>query len=422
LKTIFFILKLLNRSSGSNYKVIKSVLFRFRNQAYINSKVGPFHKLKLFLELVVFTLKILFGRFRIHEEAVVFNGGDNDPSKVLRSYHIRNNNIEEEITFINSISKFSGKLNISKLFKVVGVFFLALLCSFFRKESIERKSVISLYSGLIQLCYLSNSTQIIFYQVGLPHSYLLLQAASEFFPKFNYIVVGSNSLLYSDNRYFHLPNCKFKYCSKVQLEELKIYQRNNWFKSKTVDFWGLEESLFFDKLDVNKVPSYDIAIYSSGGWARQNNLMQMDAIQLNNEGINKENLLYKLFNSILQVVIVLKQEHGVTAVIYPHPHERRLMKSGVVLPYLKLAKEHGIEINLHNDNSIQEIFSSKLAVASVSTMVFDRLNFDLKGFVFSGKGQKDFLVNPVYLGSYSWVCYNNNDELKNKIETELKLL
>ena len=127
-----------------------------------------------------------------------------------------------------------------------------------------------------------------------------------------------------------MPKTNLVYCSVLQTDEIKMYQQNNWVNVKSTEFWGIEESIDYDKVD-EKTPSYDIGLFSTGGWARKKNFMRNSLESIQENGV-EENLLSDIFDKIiLETIKELKNEYPQLKIkIYPHPHERFLMEKGLI--------------------------------------------------------------------------------------------
>jgi hypothetical protein len=188
---------------------------------------------------------------------------------------------------------------------------------------------------------------------------------------------------------------------------------------KDFEMWGLEEISQLDKI-IKTEPQYDIAIYSSAEWARNKFYWReknMEKVK-NYENVNL--FIYKIFDEmVLDTVLRLKKEFSLKVALYPHPYERFLKETyDIEPPYLKKIRDAGVEFNYNGNDSLQNIYSAKIAVAECSTIISDMWHLNLPALLFSGKGyEKEFQVdyNYNYLGKYQQYCFSSAGDLKEKI-------
>ncbi len=262
----------------------------------------------------------------------------------------------------------------------------------------------------------------LFYFCYEPETYLGTLVASAILPDYFPKIVTSNSLLFSDNRYLYNPKADLKICSKVQVAETEAYRKHGWMQVRSVELWGLEEAIVYDKLTPTP-PIYDIGIYSSGGWARTHDLWRASDLTILRKGGYLDNPLYLQLGVILEVVCALKREYPQLQVgFYMHPHELNLYhKHGIQPPYLPLLEANGIHYALESQNSQASIYEPKLAVAVSSTILFDRLHLGLQSFFYAGKAVPKVLTDVRYIGEMAKLGYYDGTELREMMLRELDL-
>jgi len=419
---LFFSLK------KTNHSILKSVLIRKWIIQLDEPKYLFVPIIKTILQIIKIFIFIPFGLTKKNSKKIILNGGTDDLTKKSRHYFVNKFTPTDSILFFdlgvktNYYYKSLSLTKIWKIFKLTLFIVVALITQFFQKSSISLYWASKIYQFLIQLILIEKEgkSSYIFILYGLDVYMAALIAGEWLQVELN--VITSNSLLYSNNRYTYLPKTNLVYCSVLQADEIKMYQQNNWVNVKSTEFWGLEESIEYDKVD-KKIPSYDIGLFSTGGWARKKNFMRNSLESIQKNGV-EENLLSDIFdNIILEAITALKSEYPQLKIkIYPHPHERFLMEKGLKPSYLATTKALDIDIDMSPGNSIHKIYESKIGISSLSTIIFDRMNYGLKGFIFSGKDIKDFNLNPKYMGEYSEMCFDDKYDLKQKIIKELKLV
>jgi hypothetical protein len=269
---------------------------------------------------------------------------------------------------------------------------------------------------LQQLLFNGKDRRVVLFFAFYPQTFLSAFAASAIADDYHPIIVSSNSILFENNRYLHLPQADLKVCSKVLVPETQSYQKMGWMTLRSVELWGLEE---VDRLDTIPVsaPSIDIGLYSSGFWARTANGWRVGDLDRIRAGEFVENRWYQVFAGMLQTVAELKQAHPQLRVkVYLHPYERHLHKQhGIDPPYLGLVRENGFEIEFEGKDSLTLFYEPKIGLSSQSTIVFDRLHYGLEAFYYSGK--EDWMpINAAYLGEYRNNGFQDLGELRKKLE------
>lgn len=235
--------------------------------------------------------------------------------------------------------------------------------------------------------------------------------------------VSSNSPMFRPMRYSYLPDAGLALCSLFQQEEYKLFADKRWQVFKTVKQWGLEEQADLPEQTGNSY-DYDLAIYSSGEWARNDSYWrEKDLDKIRNYEL-LEKMPYSLFyNYAFKTALRLKAELNLKVALFPHPYERFLMSAkNIEPPYMKELKEHGIDFCNTGDNSLKQVFRAKAGVASCSTIITDRWHLGLPAYMYSGVNHKAFQVDYDcrYLGSYRRFCFDNEQDLYQKLKREVQ--
>ncbi|MFN6038114.1 MAG: hypothetical protein ACK452_06575 [Bacteroidota bacterium] len=344
-----------------------------------------------------------------------------------RSYFIRKfSKIENSEKIINAktnefvYSKFSVKIFI-KLNLWFLIWILAIIFSIFKKRKYDSLWTVEVFTYGVQAILLSGQkNKYIFFVALSPISVLLAYFVSEILTE-QVILISSNSPMYRPMRYTWLPNAELKVCSDLLLEEWRAYTKLNWMKFKNADVWGLEEVDEVDKISDKKV-LYDIGIYSSAEWARNNYYWRETDLQKVKNYTNVNQFIYKVFDDwILDTVIDVGKTKNLSCIVYPHPYERYLKsKYNLDPPYLDKLKKEGVAFDYEENsvNTVSKIYQAKVGIAESSTIIMDRWHLGLKAFIFSGKNyEKEFNVdyNYNYLFSHKEDCFHDKLDLRNKL-------
>ncbi len=231
-------------------------------------------------------------------------------------------------------------------------------------------------------------------------------------------IVSSNSVLFRDNRYLYHPKLQLRICSKFQIEETKSYLQRGWMQVGNVTYWGPEEAIVFDQLP-KVAPTYDIGIYSSAGWARTHDLWRSEDLELLRRGGYPDNPIFVQLMQIIHIAVACKKAYGASVKLYLHPHEIHLIKDHDIRPpYLDFLEKNGIVYELDGKSTIENIYEARIGLAVLSTLLFDRLNFDLTSYYYTGAGIKDYNIDARFLGSYQRFGYGDSAELRKKLDGE----
>lgn len=228
-------------------------------------------------------------------------------------------------------------------------------------------------------------------------------------------VTGSTSFYYN-RRYVYLPNVTLVSCSLVQFKEINslIEKKNIIVKNILLGNPLFDHS---SMKDYDIIP-YEIGIYSSGEWARENGLWRSYDYNKIRSGQFHKNPYYDVFLSILKIVTELVNSRKIKAKLYFHPHEKDLYnKQGIMPPYVKILTKNGIDFSFSDEDSWLLLRESKIGVAVLSTIIYERLGLGLDGYLYYNSNEEfisDFF-NPSLLGDFEKYFFNNSKELKKKI-------
>lgn len=338
------------------------------------------------------------------------------PDHAVRTVH--NDRLAEPLYYTRL-----GRTQISRLFRAAWILWRGTFRSVWAPSRVNPHWKLRFANLLLQ--------QVLFHQEGHdqllyfcyePETYLSALIASVIVPDYRPQVVASNSLLFRDNRYLFNPRLDFRLCSRIQVGETDIYRRLGWMQVRSVTLWDLEEAMLYDQVPATP-PTYDIGIYSSGGWARTHDLWRAADMNILRRGGYLDNPMYLQLLVILDVVTTLKKERpGLRVAFYLHPHELRLLhKNDVRPPYLPILDANGIDYSLEGQNSILGIYGPRIGIAVSSTILFDRMHLGLRSFYYAGTAIKNGLIDVRYLGDYAQYGYTDAGELREKILGELEI-
>jgi len=228
-------------------------------------------------------------------------------------------------------------------------------------------------------------------------------------------ITGSASFYYN-RRYVYLPDVTLVSCSLVQYTEISSLIENGSIiiKDKLLGNPLFNQSAMkdFDNF------SYDIGIYSSGVWAREGGLLRSFDYKKIRSGHYYKNPYYAIFLSILKTIIDLISSRKIKAKLYFHPYEKDLYNNhGIIPPYVRTLKENGIDFSFSDEDSTLLLRESKIGVAVLSTIIYERLGLGLEGYLYYNSN-KDFIsgfFNPSLLGDFKKYFFKDNKELKKKI-------
>ena len=401
----------------------KSILIRYNLVSFGNYSLKAKAGLVLRITRIIFLVIIGLKKRKSNNPIIINCGGkhlEKHRTKYLAKYTPYN-----EFLFIDRAPNkcFYDKMNIIVIYRIFIVCFLFYVVAFVSlfnnsiKEDEDR--FLNSFSYLLQISLLDKSTNIYCLQIWMPESYIVSRIAAKL--GYKTTMITSSSPIHCNNRYVFAPEVDLKFASKFQKEELRILTERQHCIVNSIAEWGPENEEDFNNL-VKCKTEFDVGIYSSGSWARNgvNLRITNKSVLLDN---NREfNDYYWAFQMIIEALIEFKKEFPFTRIaIYPHPHERKLIKKGIDPPYLNVLKKNNFYFESGNENSVSSFFKTKIGIAVTSTAVFDRIHCGLKSLLYSGKNIKNSMIAPHYLGSHSSICFSSKDELKNMICMELKI-
>ncbi len=356
---------------------------------------------------------------------LVINGGNEELQKERTNY-LKEHTEHEQFQYISIYPAkiYYDRLSFLKLIRIswlIHVFWWVLLLNLFtssRKENAQR--LINSFFYLLQIWMYDKGKKVFCLQIWMPESYIVSNIAAE--NGYDVTMITSSSPLHCNNRYVYAPKVKLAFASKFQKEELRIFTERNHFQVSSIEKWGPENVSDYSGLQNTEKEKYHLGLYSGGSWARDSLNLRISDIDSLKSSPNLKNPYYQIFRLILEVGVELKKEFGIEVIIFPHPHERQLLASGVEPPYSALAQSNNIPIDTRTMNSVHEFYNTKVGVSVVSTSIFDRINLELPGFVYGGDKIKRFMIAPHYLGSYEYICFKNKEDLREKVLKELALL
>ena len=270
-------------------------------------------------------------------------------------------------------------------------------------EDLKRK----IFNGQVEKAFF-------FARIYRPDYYLAALVLSQYV---DVLYITGSASLYYNNRYIYLPNVTLLSCSLVQYKEINslIEKRSIIIKDKL-----LLGNPLFDQSAMKNFDnfSYDIGIYSSGEWAREDGLLCLHDYKKIRSGHFCKNPYYAIFLSILKAIIDLISSRKFKAKLYFHPYEKDLYNNhGIIPPYMRTLKKNGIDFSFSDEESTLLLRESKIGVAVLSTIIYERLGIGLDGYLYYNSN-KDFIsdfFNPSLLGDFKKYFFKDIKELKKKI-------
>ncbi|KKN55944.1 hypothetical protein LCGC14_0577420, partial [marine sediment metagenome] len=152
-----------------------------------------------------------------------------------------------------------------------------------------------------------------------PDYYLAALVLSQYTDVF--YIAGSASFYYN-RRYLYLPNVTLISCGLVQNKEIDSLIEKGSIKIKD----KLLGNSIFDQSAMKDFDNYyyDIGIYSSGEWAREDGLLMSNNYKRIRSRYFCNNPYYSTFLSILEAIIDLISSRKFKAKLYFHPYEKDL--------------------------------------------------------------------------------------------------
>ena len=416
-------LKLFFKTRNLKLTEKKSILIRYYLVSFGNYSLKA--KSGLVLRITRIILLVIIGlKKRKSNNPIIINCGGKHLEKHRTKYLAKYTPYNEFLFIYRDSNKYYyDKMNIIVLYRIFIVCFLFYVVAFVSlfNNSVKENDArfLNSFSYLLQISLLDKSTNVYCLQIWMPESYIVSRIAAKLGYKTTMITSGSP--IHCNNRYVFAPKVDLKFASKFQKEELRILTERQHFVVESITEWGPENVEDFNNLTRGE-DEFDVGIYSGGSWARnEKNLRVSNEAELANEsrGFND---YYRAFQLILEVSVELKREFpSMRIAVFPHPHERILIKKGIDPPYLNVLKKNNFYFESGNENSVSSFFKTKIGIAVTSTAVFDRIHCGLKSLLYSGENIQNSRIAPHYLGSYGAICFSSKDELKNMICNELKI-
>ena len=321
-------------------------------------------------------------------------------------------NIEKkDVVVTNHQYFYYRKLSISIFFKCISIWFQFLMITFANLFQNHRYPTAFYYyvtTNLINAALMQPKKIFLFqmYDTSTYISALLLQNKYE-----NVFLSVSNSIIYAFNRYAALEKTNIILCNRYQKEEVASFVKNGWFTAKSIQLWGPEEIMEHNAIAVQS-PQFDIGLYSSAYWARNGRNRERD-IEIIRSYKHVDNQYYVEFLELLNKIVEISKETGVTAKIYTHPMERNLYNNHQIKPpYWDLAKQHNIEIDLSEGNSLSKLYEVNIGISTISTVLLDRWHHGLNSLILHNEESNKNYYRVHFFGSYSHNFVDNLNDLK----------
>lgn len=402
--------------------VYKSILIR---QQLLNAKTNNSFKLrfKTFLSVLFLLYKVPSRLKKTQAQHLIIDNFIAKKHIDLRRKFVAYFNEEltiNDIVLGNHQYFFYKKLSIKILFQSLGIWLKFLIITFLNLF-ITHKYPTNFYYYVAANLINSKLMQpkgIYLFQMYDTSTYLsafLLQEEDA-----NLYVSVSNSFTYGYNRYAELEKVNIILCHKYQKEEVGNFIKIGWFNVKSLNLWGPEEILEHNAVPIQS-PTFDVGMYSSGYWARNGRIRERDAEAVRNyKHINNPH--HVEFMNLLEKLISLKEELGLSIKIYTHPSERDWFNDyDIKPPFWDLAKEHGIEIDLSGGNSLDKLHEVKIGLGCMSTILLDRWHHGLESLILHENKDDNDIYQPKFFGSYSHNFFKSLNDLKPLLQRKLVL-
>lgn len=408
----------------------KSAVVRLRGKKMAHktswaSHFSHFAKMMVLLWSIPFRL-----RRRKQAKVILYNCGNNAD---LRKYFYQKFNsvphADEEILTLGNEGVFEplyfSRLSIKAVFRTFFAAWIIFRASFFalwgRSRIYSHWKIRFANMLLQQVLFFDESNDQMHFISFEPETYLSAMVACCIIPEYKPKLSSSNSIWFVNNRYLINPRIDLKICSSFQLVETDFYKKAGWMKVGSSEVWGLEEVMLYDRVEP-RLPTYDVAVYSSGAWARTHDLWRSSDLEKLRAGGYPDNPLYLKTRFILDAVCSLKEKYSIKAKFYFHPHEISLMKQhGIKSPLLPFLEANDIHYSYDQNSSIETVYEAKVGVGTMSTILFDRLHLGLQSLWYEGQDMPELTMFLDSLGKYVELAFSNEEELKSKILNQLGL-
>lgn len=396
-----------------NWSILKSIVLR-QKLSVTKDKNDLKNRFITFASIFLLLLNVLRRGKKTTANYIICDSFISAPQIYLRQFfitHFNSDVSEKDVIVTNHKYFYYKKISLKIILNVILIWIKFVLISFlniFIKNDYPTRFYYYIAANLINV-ELTQPKKVFLFQMYDTSTYLtalLLQ-----YKHSNVYLSASNSIIFPFNRYTYLENVSIILCNEYQKKEVANYQNFGWFKAKETLYWGVEEILEHNKIEV-KEPKIDIGIYSTGFWARKglNREQNIDAIR---NYTHIENPLYILFIKIIETIIEIQETTDISVKIYTHPIERTWYNEhNIKPPYMEFAEKNKIEVDLSTGNSLSKLYEVKIGIGTISTVMLDRWYHELVSLIYYNvEREKDF-YRPKYLGNYSENFYQEHHELK----------
>ncbi len=421
--------KLLTEITGcADSRVIKAYICCARTKIF-NPKGSKFPILKerfLFLAvsmILPFFIRPFLKRSKTNDYMLIEGSGNNESIKIFRFFVIQNSGIDansyhwKEGVFLHSFDDL-------KLFMATWLSLISLgLRLFFIKANLPIKPLLKFHIYLLQV-RIFRPKKVFIVDYTQEEHYLL----TVILPKLTRVVyIPSNSRLLEYMRYGYFKDVCIILTSPPQLDELKYYIDRGGVKlaNSKVENWSYLFSARSSKFSKDVV--YDLGFFSSGEWARSKGWFRTYDIHKIRENLKEGNEYWKLAKDVLGFLINYAKRHNLRLNIFLHPFEKDLIrKFGFYPPFVDYVDDKNIFICHDDRTSSSNFFEAKVGVITTSSILYDRLKFDLETYFYSPKQEGLSGIKPPYyykklLPSFSNFAFENLKELDEKLNRSFSI-
>lgn len=407
--------------SKISLSVRKSILLR---QQLLNNKTNNSFKLRLKTFLSVFSIPIFIIR-RIKKttaQHIIFDSFIAANHLDLRMdfvVHFDEELQKEDVVVANHQYFYYKKLLFGILLKCFRIWLKFLIITFINLFQNHKYPTVFYYyvaTNLINAALMQPKKIFLFqmYDTSTYLSALILQNEYE-----NVFLSVSNSITYPFNRYTTLEQTNIILCNRYQKEEVANFVKNGWFNVKNILLWGPEEITEHNAIPVH-APQFDVGLYSSGYWARNGRNREKD-VEAVRSYRHIENIHYLEFLALLNKMIEIRKETGITVKIYTHPLERDWYNHHQIKPpYSDLAEQHGLIVDLSGGNSLSKLYEVNIGISTMSTILLDRWHHGLNSLILHEEETNKDFYRIKYFGNYSRFFVENLNDLKPLILEQVK--
>ncbi|MCK4822253.1 hypothetical protein KA005_41200, partial [bacterium] len=288
----------------------------------------------------------------------------------------------------------------------------------FMKANIPMKPLLKFHVYLLQV-RIYRPKEVFIFDYSQAEHYLLTVALPKW-TKVTYIPTNSRLLEYMCYGYF--ANLCIVLTSPPQLDELNYCINRGWIKlvNTKVERWShlfLAHSIQFSRMAV-----YDLGFFSSGEWARRKGWFRTYDIQEIREKIKDDNEYWKLAEDVLKFLVNYVRYHDLKLKIFLHPFEKDLVRQfGLYPPFADFVDGKNIFISDDYNTYSSNFFEAKVGVITISSILYDRLQFNMETYFYSPKqglwsGLKPSYYHKKCLPTFADYAFENLDELGKKLD------